>query len=430
MTEEQQPPAGAVESRDGPRPSFSRALWRIAAAEVSAGNKVQLLRDGPQTFEAMLQLIDAAQHTVEFEGYIYHDDEVGRRFADAFRAAAQRGLHVRRLVDWIGRLPTRRRFFDDIGAAGVVVRFFNPIGWRAWFGILPRDHRKVLVADDRIGVTGGLGIGKEWGYGLRRRKRRRSGPWRDTGVRIEGPAALDMRESFERMWARALGRTYEWRRLRSSRRGRTQDSHLNARFDPPALVGIVEGEPGRLRVSRVLQLQAVAAQRSIWIASAYFMPSWGEMEALGGAARDGVDVRVLVPSKYDHPWLRRLATLFYSRLLKSGVRLWEWRGEMMHAKTTVIDGRWLRVGSTDLNPLAVAINYELDAIIEDRALGAEAEAMFLEDLELSEEILLPRARSRRLVDSSSAPPYSASAPEDRPLSRSRSASADQRPLSP
>jgi cardiolipin synthase len=164
---------------------------------------------------------------------------------------------------------------------------------------------------------------------------------------------------------------------------------LNTRFHPPALVGIIEGEPGRLRVSRVVQLQSVAAQKRIWIASAYFMPSWAEMEALAGAARDGVDVRVLVPSKYDHPWLRWCFVLFYERLLKNGVRLWEWRGDMMHAKTTVVDGRWLRVGSTDLNPLAVAINYELDAIIDDPTLGAEAEAMFLEDLELSTEILRP-----------------------------------------
>lgn len=376
-------PGAAIQ---GPRPSFSRAVWRIAAAEVSAGNRVKLLRDGPQTFEVMLKLIDGAKESIEFEGYIFHDDEVGHRFAEAFQAASQRGVRVRMLVDWVGRIPTRKRFFNTIRSFGIDVRLFNPPGWRAWFGLLPRDHRKLLVIDDCIGVTGGLGIGKEWGYRWMR-MRKRLGPWRDTAVSIEGPAASAMKESFERMWARALGRTPEWRRLRSGRRGRVVDSHLNARYDPLSLVGIIEGEPGRLRVSRVMQLQAVAAQRSIWIASAYFMPSYAEMEALAGAARDGVDVRVLVPSKYDHPWLRRFFVLFYARLLKSGVRLWEWRGDMMHAKTTVVDGRWLRVGSTDLNPLAVAINYELDAIIEDPALGAEAEAMFLEDLETSTEIL-------------------------------------------
>ncbi|MFN8581082.1 MAG: phosphatidylserine/phosphatidylglycerophosphate/cardiolipin synthase family protein [Gemmatimonadaceae bacterium] len=376
------PRALVRESFEGPRPSFSRALWRIANARVSAGNTVALLRDGPQAFEAMLAMIEGARQSVEFEGYIFHNDDVGARFADAFRAAARRGVKVRMLVDWFGRLPTPKRFFELIHQEGVGMRFFNPLGFRAWGGLLPRDHRKVLVVDEYAGVTGGIGIGQEWGYGIIRR--RRHSVWRDTAVRIEGDAVLYMREAFERMWARARGRTPEWRRLRTP--PAAVETHLSGRFDPPALVGIVEGEPGRWRVSRALQLQAVAAERSIWIASAYFMPSWSELEALAGAARDGVDVRVLVPSTYDHPFLRRLATRFYHRLLRNGVRLWEWRGEMMHAKTTVIDGRWVRVGSTDFNPLGVAINYELDALIEDRTLGEQAERMFLEDLEHSREI--------------------------------------------
>jgi cardiolipin synthase len=202
-------PGGALE---GPRPSFSRAVWRIAAAEVSAGNTVQLLRDGPRTFELMLKLIDQAKESIDFEGYIFHEDEVGVRFAEAFRNAAQRGVKVRMLVDWVGRWPTRKGFFAEIRETGVDVRLFNPPGLRAWFGLLPRDHRKLLVVDGRAGVTGGLGIGKEWGHRFGRRKRKRLGPWRDTAVCIEGPAAVDMKESFERWWARAFGRTPEWRR--------------------------------------------------------------------------------------------------------------------------------------------------------------------------------------------------------------------------
>jgi cardiolipin synthase len=238
----------------------------------------------------------------------------------------------------------------------------------------------------------------EWQRGVLRRRR---SPWRDTAVRIEGTAATFMREAFERMWARALGRTPQWRSLRAA--AMVHASHLNARFDEPALVGIVEGEPGRFRVSRALQMQAIAAERSIWIASAYFMPSWSEVEALAGAARDGVDVRVLVPSTYDHPWLRRMTTRFYQRLLRSGVRVYEWRGEMMHAKTSVVDRRWVRVGSTDFNPLGIAINYELDAVIEDATLGANAEAMFLEDLEQSREIGARGGRVRG-VEAPATPP--------------------------
>jgi cardiolipin synthase A/B len=366
---------------DGPRPSFSRALWRIAAADVSCGNVVTLLRDGPGTFDAMLALIESATETLDFEGYIFRQDEIGDRFVKAFVGAAERGVKVRVLIDWLGRLPTRWSYFKRMTRDNLEVRAFNPPGFRAWLGFLPRDHRKVLVADGRSGVTGGIGIGLEWKHGMIRRRR---SPWRDTAVRIDGDAAKDLQTAFERMWARARKRVEPRQRVLRAPRA----SFLNTRLHPGSLVGIIEGEPGRFRVSRSLQIQSVAAEKSIWIASAYFMPSGSEIEALSGAARDGVDVRVLVPSRYDHFWLRGLMTRSYHRLLRNGVRIWEWRGEMMHAKTSVVDSRWVRIGSTDFNPLGVAINYELDAVIEDPALGAVAESMFLEDLQRSRELRL------------------------------------------
>jgi len=368
--------------------SFARGLWRIAAADVSADNRVALLRDGPATFDAMLTLIEEAQARLDFEGYIFRDDEVGMRFQEALIRCAMRGVPVRVLIDWVGRMGTPRRFFRTMERAGVEVTLFNPPGFHRWGGLLPRDHRKLVVADGAAAVTGGIGIGKEWKHGV---LRRRSAPWRDTAVRIAGPAAVDLQESFDRMWARARhGRPKGMRLIR-----RPSASHLDPQVDPPALVGIIEGEPGRMRVSRGLQMQALGAERTIWIASAYFAPSLALVEALAGAARDGVDVRVLVPSRFDHPWLRTIITPFYQRLLKHGVRVWEWRGEMMHAKTNVVDGRWVRVGSTDFNILGVAINYELDAVIEDATIGAQAEEMFLEDLEKSREIRWWRVDGRR-----------------------------------
>jgi cardiolipin synthase len=316
---------------------------------------------------------------VEFEGYIYRRDEIGMRFAEAFVQASERGVRVRVLIDWLGRLPTPASFFRKLKRENLDVRLFNPPGFRAWLGLLPRDHRKVLVVDGKCGVTGGIGIGLEWNYGM---IRRRKSPWRDTAVRIDGDAARDLLQAFERMWARSRGRVGPRQRVMRA----PWQSFLNTRFHPESLVGIIEGEPGKSRVSRAMQIQAVAAEKSIWIASAYFMPSPSEIEALSGAARDGVDVRVLVPSRYDHFWLRGLMTRSYQRLLRNGVRIWEWRGEMMHAKTSVVDGRWVRVGSTDFNPLSVSVNYELDAVIEDSTLGAAAEAMFLEDLQQSKEL--------------------------------------------
>ena len=366
-----------------PGPSFARGLWRIAAADVSSGNSVTLLRDGPATFEAMIELIDAATTTVVIESYIFRSDDVGQRLGDALIRACARGVSVRLLLDWVGIRGPARGFLKKLRNGGVEVAIFNPPGFRRWLGIFPRDHRKLLVVDDRIGITGGVGVGREWTTGVQKQHRSR---WRDTAVRIEGEAASDMSKAFDHMWRRTRGheRRGSHRFLRRQARG----AHLDPATDQPALVGIVEGEPLRLRVSRALQIQAISARRSIWIATAYFTPSPSEVEALNGAARDGVDVRILVPSRNDHPWVSFLARRYYRRLLTNGVRIWEWQGEMMHAKTSVVDGRWVRVGSTDFNPLGVAINYELDAVIEDATLGAEAERMFLADLEGSREVTL------------------------------------------
>lgn len=375
--------AGLSAPVSAPRgPSFVRGLWRIAAADASSGNSAELIRDGPRTFDAMIEMIEGAEDFISLESYIFMGDSVGQRFADSLIAAARRGVHVRVIADWIGSKETRRSFWNEMRTGGVEVRVFNPPGFRAWLGLLPRDHRKLLVVDGKVGLTGGIGISEAWSGGVRRR---RTAPWRDTAVRIGGPAALDMARAFDTMWRRANNEE-----RRTARRHRLVRRSRGADIDPAnatgSVVGIVEGEPWRLRVARALQIQAVSAERCIWIASAYFYPSSAELEALAGAALDGVDVRILVPSKYDHPWVRRLTRQVYARLLRNGVRIWEWNGVMMHAKTSVVDSRWVRVGSTDFNPLGVAINYELDALIEDRALGEAAEEMFRADLAESTEI--------------------------------------------
>ncbi len=373
--------------------SFARGLWRVAAADVSAGNRPVLLRDGATAFEAMLAVMEHARHTLDFECYIFRGaDEVGQRFVQAMIAAVGRGVRVRLLVDWIGGRGTPRRVWKMLRSGGVDVRIFSPIGFRAWLGLLPRDHRKLLVADGKVGITGGIGIGEEWRLGALGPKRR---PWRDTVVQIHGPAAEAMERAFDSMWQRAAGlgptRREQRRMVRAAR-----NSWIDFTDAQPALVGIVEGEPGRFRISRALGVQAAAARERLWIATAYFIPALGVVESLKGAASDGVDVRVLVPGRNDHPWVNSYAASYYPSLLRHGVRIWEWQGEMMHAKSTVMDGVITRIGSTDFNPLGAAINYELDAIIGDRAFGAQAEEMFLADLEQSREVTAKRGRVPRL----------------------------------
>ena len=389
------PPAEPLVPSNGPPPagpsagvSFARGLWRVASADVSAGNQPTLLRDGTAAFDAMIGVIDRARHTLDFECYIFRgNDEVGQRFVQAMLEAAQRGVRVRLLVDWIGGRGTPRRVWKALRAGGVDVRIFSPPGFRAWLGLLPRDHRKLLVADGKVGITGGIGIGEEWRLGAVGPKRT---PWRDTVVQIVGPAAEAMERAFDAMWLRAVGLGPTRREQRRMTRA-ARNSWIDFTDAAPALVGIVEGEPGRFRISRALEVQAAAARERLWIATAYFIPAFGVVESLKGAARDGVDVRVLVPGRNDHPWVNSYAASYYPSLLRNGVRIWEWQGEMMHAKSTVMDGVITRIGSTDFNPLGAAINYELDAIIGDRDFGAAAEAMFLSDLEQSTEVKARRA---------------------------------------
>ena len=147
---------------------FARGIWRLAAANVTAGNAVRLLHDGPEAFDAMIEIIDGAQSEVALESYIVSDDAVGERFADSLMAAAQRGVRVRLLTDWIGSRSPSRRFWRHLRDSGVEVEIFNPPGFRRWLGLIPRDHRKQLVVDGRIGITGGFGIAEEWDPGRSR----------------------------------------------------------------------------------------------------------------------------------------------------------------------------------------------------------------------------------------------------------------------
>ena len=343
-----------------------------------------LYSDGDEAFDAMIALIEGANESVSLESYIFRDDSTGERFLDALCGAVSRGVNVRVLGDWIGMRGTSDMFLDRLTSGGVELRVFSSPGLRRWLGLIPRDHRKLLVADEKAGITGGIGIGDEWHRGLVLRRRM---AWRDRCARIEGPAAADMQRAFDTMWRRAAGERPSKAERRLRRKPRNPD--LVPATSEPALVAVVEGEPWRFRVGRALHLQAAASERSIWLASAYFLPSFAEVDALTGAARDGVDVRLLVPSENDHPWVHRYQKRYYRSLLSNGVRIWEWGGEMMHAKTSVVDGRWTRVGSTDFNPLGVAINFELDVYIEDPDVGAKAESLFLADLELSREIKAP-----------------------------------------
>src|ERR1019366_3948421 len=194
------PPPPALPPGGGP--SFSRALWRMTSADVSQGNDVTLFSEGAVTFDAMIEQIDNARESVALESYILKSDTVGARVADALTRAAKRGVHTQLLADWFGKRGIGRSYLRDLHSHGVHVRVFNPFGFRRWLGIVPRDHRKLLVVDSSAAITGGIGIGDEWQRGILRKRRL---AWRDTCVRVAGPAAKDLMAAFSRMWQRAGG---------------------------------------------------------------------------------------------------------------------------------------------------------------------------------------------------------------------------------
>jgi|CXWL01.1.fsa_nt_gi cardiolipin synthase len=356
-----------------------RALDRAAGIQVIPGNDVTLLIDGSDTYAAMHAQIAAATHRIHLENYIIHDDGVGQGFADALIAKARAGVKVRVLYDWAGSFGTSRRYWNALREAGIEVRAFGPPRLSDPLLFFARDHRKLLVVDGSRAVTGGLCLGDEW-VGDPARSRR---PWRDTAVEIIGPAARALDSAFSRAWQFAGGPPPD---------DSTEiPSEVEEGGETP--VRVVATEPGRERAFRTIDLMLGIAGERIWVTEAYLAAPQRMYQAFQDAARDGADVRLLLPGSSDLPTIRNLTRVGYRPLLRAGVRIWEWGGPMLHAKTIVADGRWTRVGSSNLNASSLLANWELDIFIENEALGDAMEQQFRLDLTMAREVLL---RPRRL----------------------------------
>jgi cardiolipin synthase len=365
---------------DGPAQSVACAINRAAGGRPIPGNRVELLIDGAETYAAMLDLIARASRWIHFENYIIRSDTEGWRFAEALAAKARHGLPVRVLYDAVGSMFTSRKLWRFLRAAGVEVRVFHPLRPLHIVTNFARDHRKLVVADGTSGVLGGLCIGCEWtgdGHAIR--------PWRDTAVRIGGPAAAVLDQSFARTWSLAGSRLPE-----EEQAGRVTPEGVGE-------IRVIVGEPGRERAFRVIELLAAGTVERLWITDAYMVAPPRLFQALRDAARDGVDVRMLVPGSSDLPLIRNLSRIGYRDLLRSGVRIYEWDGPMLHAKTIVADGRWVRIGSSNLNPSSLIGNYELDVLVDDPALAESMERQFRLDIGRSREVRRRPLRGPRRI---------------------------------
>ncbi|HET9439459.1 MAG TPA: phospholipase D-like domain-containing protein [Longimicrobiales bacterium] len=389
-------PLHVTESENGVADFFTHAVNRTVNAPLVGGNAVRLLRNAADNYPAWLDAIKAAQRYIYFESYIIYDDDVGRAFFDALTERARHGVCVRLIYDWLGALgKTPGRFWRELERGGVEVRCYNtprltsPLGW------LRRDHRKLLSVDGQVSFISGLCVGQAWAGDNARGLQ----PWRDTGVEIRGPAVADVEEAFTNLWA-VMGDPVH------------PDEPLEPHLMPVAgdvAVRIVATTPGTAGLLRVDQLVATSAREKLWLADAYFAGIPTYVQALSGAARDGVDVRLLVPGSSDIAVLRPISMIGYRPLLEAGVRVFEWKGPMMHAKTAVADGRWARVGSSNLNISSWMGNHELDAVIEDVGFAEAMEEMYREDLENATEIVLSHRRGlRRFRDRQKRPPRASS----------------------
>ncbi|MFI4970111.1 MAG: phosphatidylserine/phosphatidylglycerophosphate/cardiolipin synthase family protein [Lysobacterales bacterium] len=359
-----------------------QAFSRAAGAPLIEGNSAELLIDGRANFDAWLAAIRGAHSAILFENYIFRDDETGREFRAALVERAGAGVRVCVVRDWLGCLgQSSAGFWAPLLEAGGEVRVYNPPRFASPFGWLSRDHRKLLVVDNTVGFVGGLCVSGRWlGDPLRHIP-----PWRDTAVALRGRVLCELVQAFADIWNQ-LGEPLAADVIDESTRclphGQTD-------------LRVVATVPNTAGLYRLDQLIAGMARTNLWLTDAYFIGVAPYVQALIAAARDGVDVRLLVPGSNDIPAVGSLSRAGYRPLLEAGVRVFEWNGSMLHAKTAVADGRWARVGSTNLNIASWMGNCEIDVAIEDQAFARQMEAQYRSDLDNATEIVLKMPRRAR-----------------------------------
>jgi cardiolipin synthase len=378
---------------------FSRHLayeQEITGAPLSADNRVTLLQDGPSTYRALYAALEGAKTTINMETYIFEDDEVGKKFANELEAAAARGVTVNLIYDSVGTIKTPRAFFEDLAAHGVHTLEFNPVNPLTAHGdweLNQRDHRKLTVVDGRAAFVGGINISSVYSGGSfsqsSKNRPNQKVPWRDTDLEIEGPVVADFQRLFIDTWSRQKGPPLP-----------PADYYPTLQRQGGVVVRAIGGtaaEPySQIYATFISAIRS--AETSILLANAYFDPDPQLLGALVDAARRGVDVELLLPSVSDSWLVLAAGRRHYGELLEAGVKIHERRGALLHSKTTVIDGVWSAVGSTNLDWRSFLHNDEINAIVLSAGFGDQMQAAFRKDLESSTPVTLEGWRQRPLID--------------------------------
>jgi cardiolipin synthase len=363
----------------------SHAIENILRHRFSRATYVQLLLRGEETFKTIFEVVGTAKRFICLQFYIFRNDETGKELAEVLKERSQAGVSIYVLHDHFGSFRTPRRFWYEMKKKGIRIRASHPFKWRTPYNYVHRDHRKLIVIDGRIALTGGLNIANEYS-GLQRRMRDKV--WRDTGILLEGPICEDLFEIFKTSW-------YTWggEEIRSGKMDETTSykeqledpsihlaDPLRSLHDVRAIPIFAYSLPGRTRMRRLLNYSFEHAQKSVSLTTAYFIPSLRMVNALEGAVKRGVRVSLLVPGKSDVPPAAIAGRAFFARLLRAGVEIYTYMGEMLHAKTYVFDRYWCLIGSTNLDYQSMVYNDEGNVGILDRAFGSKMAEIFENDL--------------------------------------------------
>jgi len=364
----------------------------VTESPLTKGNKVTLLVDGQAAYAAMFKAIQDAKDHINLETFIIEDDETGRRFADLLLQKQAEGVQVYLIFDSVGSFSTPAPFFQRLRDGGIQVVEFNPLNpfktHGKWLLTHP-DHRKILIIDGKVAITGGINISKVYSSTPFRGDRDEKAPlpWRDTDVQIEGPAVAELQKLFLDTWQKQKGPELS---------GRNYFPDLKEAGN--ALVRVVGSTPGQdNRITFIVYVSAITfAEHSVHLTNAYFIPDDQILDAFTDAARRGVDVKIILPAKTDSKLALQAQRYNYSELLKSGVKIYERRNALLHAKTAVIDSVWSTVGSTNMDFWSLLSDDEVNAVILSHEFAIEMEKMFARDLAESDQIQWEEWKKRPL----------------------------------
>ena len=363
-----------------------------------AGNKVTLLFDGPATMQEMMAAANSATSSINLETYIFDQDPIGIQFAELLMEKRRQGLTVNVMYDSVGALGTPPEFFERMKQAGVNVLAFNPVNPAKRVGkweLNNRDHRKLMVVDGKVAFTGGINISSTYANSSFFRSKRQPGTtdstkvgWRDTHLKIEGPAVASLQWHFINAWV-------------DQDAGELAEANYFPTLTPAGdkIVRVLATDPDRdseIYKSFILAIQE--AKSTVQITAAYFVPDRQFIDALVGAAKRGVDVKLVLPGVSDHGLVMHAGRAFYEELLVNGVKIYQLQVAVLHAKSAVIDGTWSTVGSANIDRRSFLHNYELNVVVLDPGFGKEMESAFAEDLRDSKQVTLEEWRRRPWAD--------------------------------